>query len=80
MTGPALGLSHSGAGSLGVQLGGAAIYHGQLEERPVLGAGVPATGPDIGRAWRLVTQTTALWLVAGLALALLLELLEVLHA
>ena len=70
----------SGAGSLGVQLGGAAIYHGQLEERPVLGAGVPATGVDISRAWKLVTHTTALWLIAGLALALLLELLEVLHA
>jgi len=70
----------SGAGSLGVQLGGAAIYHGQLEERPVLGAGVPATGVDISRAWRLVTHTTALWLIAGLALAFLLELLEVLHA
>ena len=70
----------SGAGALGVQLGGAAIYHGQLEERPVLGAGVPATGVDIGRAWRLVTHTTALWLVLGLTLALILELLEILHA
>lgn len=66
----------SGAGALGVQLGGAAIYHGRLEERPVLGAGVPATGVDIGRAWRLVTHTTALWLALGLALALILEILH----
>lgn len=66
----------SGAGALGVQLGGAAVYHGQLEERPTLGAGVPATGVDIGRAWRLVMHTTALWLVLGLALALILEILH----
>ncbi|KQQ42424.1 cobalamin biosynthesis protein CobD [Duganella sp. Leaf126] len=63
----------SGAGSLGVQLGGPAVYHGQREERPVLGAGMPATGVDIGRAWQLVTRTTVLWLGAGLALAAVLE-------
>ncbi|MET0266499.1 MAG: adenosylcobinamide-phosphate synthase CbiB [Duganella sp.] len=67
----------SGAGALGVQLGGAAIYHGQLEQRPALGAGEPATGVDIGRAWRLVTRTTMLWLCCALALALLLETLYV---
>lgn len=56
----------SGAGALGVQLGGAAVYHGELEQRPMLGAGLPATGADINRAWRLVARTTALWIaVAG---------------
>ena len=39
-----------------------------------------STGIDIGRAWRLVTHTTALWLGAGLVLTLLPALLEALHA
>lgn len=66
----------SGAGSLGVQLGGAAVYHGQLEQRPTLGAGAPATGVDIGRAWRLVVHTTTLWLSVAMILALILETLH----
>jgi len=39
----------SGAGALGVELGGAAIYHGELHERPQLGEGVPADADSIGR-------------------------------
>lgn len=58
----------SGAGALGVSLGGAAIYDGQLEQRPPLGTGPAATAADIARAWRLVRHTTLLWLgVAGAA-------------
>ncbi len=53
----------AGAGSLGLALGGPAIYHGQLEERPVLGEGRPARGEDIPRALRLVRRSIALWLV-----------------
>lgn len=52
----------SGAGALGIRLGGAAIYHGVLEQRPELGAGDNARGSDIYRAWRLVCHTTLLWL------------------
>lgn len=52
----------AGAGSLGVALGGAAVYHGQIEERPVLGQGEPARGKDIPRALRLLRRTTFLWL------------------
>jgi adenosylcobinamide-phosphate synthase len=66
----------SGAGALGVQLGGAAVYHGQLEQRPTLGAGAPATGVDIARAWRLVVRTTVLWLSVSLILTLILETLH----
>ena len=44
----------AGAGSLGFALGGAAYYHGQLEECPVLGEGRPARGEDIRRALRLL--------------------------
>jgi adenosylcobinamide-phosphate synthase len=62
----------SGAGALGVQLGGAAIYDGEVEHRPPLGAGLPATGADIRRAWRLVARTTVLWLaVAGACAAMM---------
>jgi adenosylcobinamide-phosphate synthase len=53
----------SGAGSLGLALGGPAIYHGQLEERPILGEGRPARGDDIPRALALVRRSIALWLV-----------------
>ncbi len=53
----------SGAGALGLSLGGAAIYDGVREERPPLGAGRDADAADIGRAWRLVAGTTVLWLV-----------------
>ena len=54
----------AGAGSLGVALGGAAIYHGQREERPQLGAGAPPTAADLGRAVALVRRGLWLWLAA----------------
>lgn len=53
----------SGAGALGLALGGDAVYDGALERRPPLGSGRPATAHDIDRAWRLVMETTVLWLV-----------------
>lgn len=56
----------AGAGSLGLALGGAAIYHGAVEERPVLGEGRPATHEDIPRALTLVRRSLALWLVVYL--------------
>jgi adenosylcobinamide-phosphate synthase len=55
----------SGAGALGLALGGPAVYDGQLEQRPPLGRGKPAAAADIIRAWRLVAATTALWLLCG---------------
>jgi adenosylcobinamide-phosphate synthase len=59
----------AGAGSLNVLLGGAAVYHGTLEERPSLGAGAPPRAQDVDAALRLVERTTVLWLAALLALA-----------
>jgi adenosylcobinamide-phosphate synthase len=53
----------SGAGALGVQLGGAAVYDGVTELRPPLGNGPAARADDIARAWRLVWRTTLLWTV-----------------
>lgn len=53
----------SGAGALCVRLGGAAIYHGELEQRPSLGCGMTASAADITRAVRLVQHTLYLWLM-----------------
>ncbi|WP_165663910.1 adenosylcobinamide-phosphate synthase CbiB [Metapseudomonas otitidis] len=51
----------AGAGALGVQLGGPAIYHGELHERPHLGEGEPACAVDIQRGMDLVRQGVMLW-------------------
>ncbi len=57
----------AGAGSLGVRLGGPASYHGIVQTRPLLGAGVPARISDIDRAWRLIRRVLLLWVVFLLA-------------
>jgi adenosylcobinamide-phosphate synthase len=59
----------SGAGALGVTLGGTATYAGHVESRPVLGSGPLARAGDIARAWRLVLNTTLLWIAVVLACA-----------
>lgn len=51
----------AGAGALGVQLGGPAVYHGELHERPHLGLGEPARAEDIDRGMDLVRQGVMLW-------------------
>ncbi|MFK3799353.1 MULTISPECIES: adenosylcobinamide-phosphate synthase CbiB [unclassified Pseudomonas] len=53
----------SGAGALGVELGGAAIYHGELHQRPQLGDGAPADANSIDRGWQLVQRGVWLWLL-----------------
>lgn len=55
----------SGAGALGLALGGSAVYDGVAEQRPDLGQGSPARAADITRAWKLVQATTVLWLAAA---------------
>jgi adenosylcobinamide-phosphate synthase len=52
-------------------LGGAAIYHGTLESRPVLGFGKTAAPRHVVAAMRLVDRTILLWLVVLLACAFL---------
>jgi adenosylcobinamide-phosphate synthase len=59
----------AGAGALAVRLGGAAIYHGQLEARPVAGAGAAANGGHIHAALTLVGRGLWLWLVCAALLA-----------
>lgn len=53
----------AGAGALNVSLGGAAVYHGQVEQRAKLGAGEAATAADIPRAVALVERGQWLWLI-----------------
>jgi len=53
----------AGAGSLGVSLGGAAWYHGKLEQRPILGEGRDPNANDIDRALLLIQRAIVLWLV-----------------
>jgi adenosylcobinamide-phosphate synthase len=60
----------SGAGALGIALGGAATYGGELEARPPLGTGAAAAPADIVRAWRLVLRSTLLWIALAAAAAL----------
>lgn len=52
----------AGAGSLGVLLGGAAIYHGQEEIRPPLGTGPAPVAADLDRAIALIRHSLWLWL------------------
>ena len=51
----------AGAGSLNVNLGGPAIYHGQLKNKPTLGTDRAATNQDIKRANLLILLSTLLW-------------------
>jgi adenosylcobinamide-phosphate synthase len=53
----------SGAGSLGVVLGGAATYEGSVEDRPTLGCGSPPEASDIRRALHLVRSAYVSWIV-----------------
>ena len=52
----------AGAGALRVSLGGPAVYHGRLEQRPPLGAGAAPESRDIFRALRLIQRGVWLWL------------------
>ncbi len=61
----------AGAGALGVSLGGSAIYHGAVEERPVLGCGPAPAAADIGRALALVRRGSLLWGALALILGVM---------
>ncbi|MBD9481879.1 cobalamin biosynthesis protein [Pseudomonas sp. PDM14] len=52
----------AGAGALGVALGGSAVYHGELHQRPELGEGAAPQARDIERALNLVWGGVLLWL------------------
>lgn len=61
----------AGAGSLNVLLGGSAVYHGTVEQRPTLGAGQPARAVHVTAALQLVQRSVILWLAVLIVLALL---------
>ncbi|MDO8294147.1 MAG: adenosylcobinamide-phosphate synthase CbiB [Gallionella sp.] len=63
----------AGAGALDVQLGGAAIYHGQVEIRQKLGAGDTADRTHIHRALALVAGGQWLWLGMAAVLAWIID-------
>jgi adenosylcobinamide-phosphate synthase len=63
----------AGAGALGVQLGGPTSYHGVMSDKPLLGEGVPARGPDIYRAIRLVQRALLIWLTVILLLGVVVD-------
>jgi len=65
----------AGAGALGIQLGGAARYHGVWQERPPLGTGRKAQGGDIERALRLLRHGVALWLALAVLACLIIEII-----
>jgi len=50
----------TGAGALGLRLGGSAIYHNKLKERPNLGNGDEAQASDIIRAIKLLNHSVYL--------------------
>ena len=52
----------AGAGALNIKLGGAARYHNEWHQRPVLGAEDAPTTEDIERALKLVRHGVYLWL------------------
>ncbi|WP_354682104.1 adenosylcobinamide-phosphate synthase CbiB [Cupriavidus necator] len=60
----------AGAGAVGVQLGGPARYHGELEQRPPLGAGTAPQAGHVMACLRLVERTLWLWLALAGASAL----------
>lgn len=61
----------AGAGSIDVQLGGAAVYHGVEQLRPPLGEGDAPTAAHIDSALRLIKRTLLLWLAVLFAGGLL---------
>lgn len=66
----------AGAGALGLQLGGAAIYHGATEQRPPLGFGRNAQAADIQRALTLLDRSLLIWLLVLCALAVAARVLQ----
>lgn len=64
----------SGAGSIGVVLGGPGVYHGKLQSRPLLGSGRAADARAIGDAQSLIQKSLLIWVIALFFMMLLLLL------
>lgn len=70
----------AGAGAIGVALGGAASYHGRLEQRPPLGDGPPPDSRAIRSAVALVRRGVLLWWAIAAVLAAGIHLMDLPHA
>ena len=67
----------SGAAALHIELGGAARYRGQLQQRPLLGSGAAPVPADVDRSLALLNRAIALTLLAiGTALLMAQQLLQ----
>lgn len=53
----------TGAGALGIKLGGPALYHGKVKIRPEMGTGEQATPGDILRVIALLKRSVLVWLL-----------------
>ena len=53
----------SGAGALGIIIGGPAIYEGIEQQKPYLGSGRPAQPADIAASIRLIHRSLLVWLL-----------------
>jgi adenosylcobinamide-phosphate synthase len=53
----------TGAGALGIVIGGPVHYGGKLQEKPYLGLGRPAQASDISRSIRLIEKALLVWLI-----------------
>jgi len=53
----------AGAGALNIRLGGPAIYHGKVKNKPWFGGNAWPKDADINLAVRLIVRTLALWLL-----------------
>lgn len=62
----------SGAGALYIRIGGAAIYHGEQENKPYLGEGPVAQAEDIKRSLQLIDHSLLVWLAICGCLSVLL--------
>ena len=61
----------AGAGAINVCLGGAAVYHQQAQQRPLLGAGQVADAGSIVRALSLLDKALFYWLLVIFAVEVL---------
>lgn len=61
----------AGAGALGLRLGGPALYHGKLKQRPPLGEGRMPRAEDIRRALALLLRALSLWIAALMLISLI---------
>lgn len=61
----------TGAGALQLELGGAAVYHGKLKQRPTLGIGKSPQANDMQRSIRLLDRGVMLWALVALLLGIL---------